>query len=68
MKQKLTHLSNSFCKEHCKFQIEQNNEQNIEDDTMLKGRIIEAEAHKELLTEKFSCSPERCQECNNVLC
>ena len=43
------------------------NENSI-DDTMAKGRILEAELHKELLDDHRQCSRENCPTCNSILC
>ena len=67
MKHKLTKLCNRFCKESCKVTENSHNE-NLINDQIIKARIIEAEAHKELLDENLQCSPDKCWECSNVLC
>ena len=66
--QKLSHLCNNFCKEHCKAKICHCHEVPTTTDAMTKARIIDAEAHKDLLDEDAQCSPDKCWECNNTLC
>ncbi|MBO4823690.1 MAG: hypothetical protein J5580_03975 [Clostridia bacterium] len=61
----LTHTrEGQFNPDHCKV----NTDKKAIDDTMQKGRILEAELHKELLDDELPCSREYCQGCPSLLC
>ena len=63
-----------FNKAHCKITTDDK----AINDIMQKGRILEAELHKELLDRKlsvgkltdnnFTCSRENCKNCPSLLC
>lgn len=63
---KLSQLRECFNKQSCKCTVCHCHE-NV-DDKELKGRILEAELHKELLSDVQPCSQEHCHDCNNTLC
>lgn len=62
---KLAHpREGQFNPDHCKVNT---NEKTV-DDSMQKGRILEAELHKELLDDELICNREHCQGCPSLLC
>lgn len=80
MDKKLSQLRDCFCKESCKIAVmhgriqqhwndaEKVNTGILDNDLKLKGRILEAEIHKDLLDPDFQCSRDHCWECTNTLC
>lgn len=65
MKQKKHHIPDEqFNRMSCKIAINGN----TNDDIIKKGRVLEAELHKELLDEDFKCCPEHCRDCTSILC